>query len=54
MVNFENSDDRIECIFLKTREFGNWSMKIVLIPCINTVHFRICLKIVFIFKKEIH
>ena len=50
----ENSDASIKCTFLKTRQLGIWSMKMVLIPSINIVYIRTCLKIFPLTDSEVH
>ena len=50
----ENSDASIKCIFLKTRQVGIWSMKMLLIPCINIAYMRICLKIFPVTDSVVH
>ena len=50
----ENFDASIKCTFLETRYFGTWSLKIVLIPCINIVYKLICLQNFLIIDNEVH
>jgi hypothetical protein len=48
-----NSDTSSKCILLKTSKEDIWSMKLVLIPCINTVYRWICWRTFFwLFKMK--
>jgi len=50
----ENSDASTECTFMNTWRVGIWSVKMVLIPGINTVYKWTCLKIFFNIYSEVH
>ena len=55
--NVENFYATIECTFFKKKEkiqVGIWSMKMVLIPCVNIVYRRIYLKNFLIIDNEVH
>jgi hypothetical protein len=41
----ENFDYSILSTLLKTREVGSWSMKLILIPCVDTVRLNLFKKV---------
>jgi hypothetical protein len=45
---------RIISTLLKTREVGNWSVKLILIPSVDTVYSRISLKMFLVIYNEVH
>jgi hypothetical protein len=48
----ENFDTSIKCTFLKIRQVGDWSLKILFIPGINVIYRWICFKFSWLLLME--